>query len=197
MSSLYVSRMRRFGANATGIFSQKFAPLRVDEVTSLGVKSVAILFVSFVGSICVATEVSAPLCTAQESVVFSCTTDKLKVIALCLNETNPLLFYRYGKLGRVEFSYSRRPDSKSGFLFNQYFRYRFDYKRIYFVMGGYEYSVYRRYDADQKPNPDYGLIVSENGDEKAKVACQSHVIDNMSKAINILRCDENSALGCN
>lgn len=135
-------------------------------------------------------------CTPAESVVFSCSTERLKTIELCLDKRTRSISYRYGTPGRIEFSYSGKQGDEDGFFFNHYFRSNVDCTRIGFVTVGYEYSVFRDYDGAEGSIPRYGVIVSENGNEVAQIKCQSQVIDNMSKIIKQLGCDERSALGC-
>jgi len=100
--------------------------------------------------------------------------------------------YRFGAMGKMEMTYSANED---GFLYNHYFRQGVDYRRIHFVNAGYEYSVFRNYDASESLVPDYGVAVSRDGDE-VQARCQSQVVDNLSEMIGRLKCDESSALGC-
>ncbi|WP_229515635.1 hypothetical protein [Paraburkholderia terrae] len=136
------------------------------------------------------------LCKAPESVIFSCSTERAKIIALCLDGRTNLISYRYGRPTRIELSYSEKMGAENGFFSNHYFRPSVDYTRITFLINKYEYSMYRNYDATEGGIPRYGVIVSENGDEKTQIKCQSRVIDNMSKIIKQLKCNEASALGC-
>ena len=143
-----------------------------------------------------AAHASTFLCTPAESVIFSCSTERLNIIELCLDKRTRLISYRYGRPERIELSYSGKQGGENEFFFNHYFRSNVDYTRIGFVTAGYEYSVFRDYDGAEGSIPRYGVIVSENGNEVAQIKCQSQVIDNMSKIIEQLRCDERSALGC-
>jgi hypothetical protein len=126
----------------------------------------------------------------------SCSPAASKVIVLCRDEDSGLITYRYGKSKRVEMSYSAEQGGENGFFYNHYFRSSFDYARIAFAVSGYEYSVFRSYDVTDAPTPKYGVVVSKNGDDEARIECHSQVIDNMEKIITHLKCDTNSALGC-
>ncbi|WP_156132407.1 hypothetical protein [Paraburkholderia terrae] len=143
-----------------------------------------------------AAQASTFLCTPTESVVFSCSTERLKIIELCLDKRTHSVSYRYGRPERIELSYSGKQGGENGFFFNHYFRSNVDYTRISFVTAGYEYSVFRDYDSAEGPILRYGVTVSENGNEVVQIKCQSQIVDNMSKIIGQLRCDERSALGC-
>ena len=77
------------------------------------------------------------LCTPTESVMFSCSTEKIKTIALCLDGRTRLVSYRYGRPERIEFSYSEKMGNATGFLFNHYLRSNVDYTRIAFLTAGH------------------------------------------------------------
>jgi hypothetical protein len=106
------------------------------------------------------------------------------------------LTYRFGRPGKIELSYSAEKGGENGFLYNHYIRPGVDYKRIKFSKSGYEYSIFRNYDATESPGPNYGVAVTKNGGDEVQIKCQPQVVDNMSKIIDHLRCDESSALGC-
>ncbi|MBW0449237.1 hypothetical protein EN871_12485 [bacterium M00.F.Ca.ET.228.01.1.1] len=136
------------------------------------------------------------LCSPKESVIFSCSTAASKVIALCMDEHTQLITYRYGKPQKIELSYSARQESEKGFFYNHYFRASVDYLRVAFSTAGYEYSIFRNYDATEAALASYGVAVSRNGNDKAQINCHSRVVDNMTKIIKHLKCDNSSALGC-
>lgn len=142
--------------------------------------------------------VAAPsLCTPAESIIFSCSTAKSRVISLCEDKHAQTMTYRFGKPGKVELLYSAKQGE--GFLYNHYFRAQVDYTRISFVKDGYEYSVFGNYDGSESPVTDYGVAVSTDGDEGddgVQIKCHSHVVDHMPDIIKRLKCDERSALGC-
>ena len=152
--------------------------------------------VLFSAMTCDAYQVTSSLCTSSESIIFSCATAKSKKIALCINERNQLITYRYGKLKEVELSYSAKLTDENGFLYNHYFRPGVDYSRISFVIAGYEYAIFKNYDVTEVPSPSYGIAISKDGNEQAQIKCQFHVIDNLPKFIKRLKCNEQSALGC-
>lgn len=147
-------------------------------------------------ALCRAFAAEPSLCSPKESVIFSCSTAASKTIALCMDEHTQLINYRYGKPQRIELSYSAKQGSENGFFYNHYFRASVDYLRIAFSTGGYEYSVFRNYDATESSLANYGVAVSRNGNDKAQINCHSRVVDNMSKIITNLKCDNSSALGC-
>lgn len=151
----------------------------------------AILSISATGDAAVA---GPTLCTSAESVIFSCSTAKSRIIALCQDKRSEAITYRFGRPGKIELRYSAKQGE--GFLYNHYFRAQVDYTRISFVKDGYEYSVFGNYDGSQSPVTDYGVAVSTDGEDETQIECRSHVVDNMSKIIKHLKCDENSALGC-
>ncbi|MGF6923358.1 hypothetical protein OKW28_007555 [Paraburkholderia sp. 40] len=93
-------------------------------------------------------------------------------------------------------SYSAKQGDEGEFYYNHYFRQNVDYTRIHFIRAGYEYSVFRNYDATESQVSNYGVAVSKNGGDERQIKCQSQVIDNMSRILKHLRCDESSALGC-
>lgn len=113
-----------------------------------------------------------------------------------MDERHKQITYRYGKPSPVEMSYSARLGSEDGFYANHYFRPGVDYMRIAFATAGYEYSVFRNYDATEASTPKYGVVVSGSGNGEAQIECRSQVIDNMEKIIKDLKCDKSSALGC-
>lgn len=121
-----------------------------------------------------------------------------KTIALCLDKkAGELLSYRFGRSKRnLELSYSAKRGEDDGFFINHYFRQSVDYSRIGFRLRGYEYSIFRNYDATEAPKPKYGVIVSKDGVDKARVNCDTDIVDNMKKLSDHLKCDEDSALGC-
>ncbi|WP_210237144.1 hypothetical protein, partial [Mesorhizobium sp. M3A.F.Ca.ET.174.01.1.1] len=89
-----------------------------------------------------------------------------------------------------------RQESEKGFFYNHYFRASVDYLRVAFSTAGYEYSIFRNYDATEAALASYGVAVSRNGNDKAQINCHSRVVDNMTKIIKHLKCDNSSALGC-
>lgn len=144
-----------------------------------------------------ATVNAAPsLCKPEESVVFSCLTKSSKTISLCQDNSEHKITYRYGRKNKIEISYTAQRSSNNGFFYNHYTRPSVEYSRIGFVSSGYEYAVFRTYDATESSSPLYGVEVSKDGDEKARIACTANVVDKMSEVIKKLKCDENSALGC-
>ncbi|HEY2022310.1 hypothetical protein [Paraburkholderia sp.] len=157
----------------------------------------AIPVMAFFGGALDEMAVAAPsLCKPPESVVFSCSTTTSKNLALCVDKRTRALIYRFGRPGKIEMRYSANEADKNGFFYNHYFRSDVDYTRIAFVRAGYEYSVFRNYDATASRVPDYGVAVSRLGGDEAQIKCQSQVVDNMSPLLKQLRCDESSALGC-
>ncbi|MEX3680707.1 hypothetical protein AB3X89_26345 [Paraburkholderia sp. BR14320] len=104
--------------------------------------------------------------------------------------------YLFGAVGNIEMAYSANEASENGFTYNHYFRADVDYARISFVKGGYEYSVFRSYDATESRVPRYGVAVARRGGDEVQIKCQSKVVDHLSKVIDHLKCDASSALGC-
>ncbi|WP_322106632.1 hypothetical protein [Paraburkholderia sp. J41] len=153
--------------------------------------------VIFLSNIVCGIAVAAPsLCAPTETVIFSCATTASKIISLCVDERDKLISYRYGKLRRVEMSYSARVGGENGFYANHYFRPSVDYTRISFAVAEYQYSVFKNYDATEEPAIKYGVAVSKNGDNETQIECHSRVADNMKKILKDLKCDRSSALGC-
>jgi hypothetical protein len=161
------------------------------------VMSYAILVLILFGTALGGAAIAAPsLCKPPESVVFSCTTATSKSLALCVNKRTHALAYRFGAPEKIEMSYSANQGDQNGFFYNHYFRSDVDYTRIAFVKSGYEYSVFRHYEATESRVPIYGVAVSQDGGDEVQIKCQSGVVDNMSLLLKHLRCDESSALGC-
>lgn len=160
------------------------------------IKQVFYVAILFSTAICRVFAAEPSLCSPRESVIFSCSTAASKTIALCMDEHTQLITYRYGKPQRIELSYSAKEGSEDGFFYNHYFRSSVDYLRISFITAGYEYSVFRNYDATESLLFKYGVLVSKNGNEKVQINCQSRVVDNMSRIVMHLKCDDSSALGC-
>jgi hypothetical protein len=154
---------------------------------------VLILFGTVLGGVAIA---APSLCKPTESVAFSCSTATSKNLALCVDKSTHALAYRFGRPEKVEMSYSANQDDKSGFFYNHYFRSGVDYTRIAFIRSGYEYSIFRNYDATESRVPSYGVAVSRDGGDEVQIKCRSEVVDNMSLLLKHLRCDESSALGC-
>lgn len=154
---------------------------------------IAILFVNAVCGVAIA---GPSLCAPAESVIFSCATARSKSIALCIDNRTRMVTYRFGRVGKIEMAYSAKEGDESGFFYNHYIRAGVDYTRIAFVKAGYEYSVFRNYDATESRVPNYGVAVSRGGDDEVQIKCQSQVVDSMSQIIKHLKCDESSALGC-
>ncbi|MBB3262122.1 hypothetical protein F4827_007002 [Paraburkholderia bannensis] len=155
-----------------------------------------LFFLCSSAAVCNSVDAAPSLCKPAESVVFSCLTKTSKIISLCLDERRNEISYRYGRKDSIEISHTAEENSKNGFFYNHYTRPSVEYSRIGFVTSGYEYSVFRNYDATEAASPRYGVAVSKDGDEKAQVACGSQVVDHMSRMISKLKCDESSALGC-
>lgn len=158
--------------------------------------SISCFLILFGGGISGVATATPSLCMPTEDVIFSCSTAISKTISLCVDKRSQLVTYRFGRVNKVELTYSARQESADGFLYNHYFRPSVDYTRILFSRSGYEYAIFRRYDATESQLPNYELVVSRGGESEVQIKCQSHVIDNMSKIINYLKCDESSALGC-
>jgi len=160
------------------------------------IKNVVFIMALFSTVTCAAHQATPSLCTSAETIIFSCATTKSKTIALCINKRNQLITYRYGALKKVELSHSAKLTDENGFFYNHYFRHGADYSRISFVVAGYEYAIFKNYDATEAPSPSYGIAISKNGNQQAQIKCQFHVIDNLPKFIKRLKCNEQSALGC-
>ncbi|MGF6965251.1 hypothetical protein OKW43_002256 [Paraburkholderia sp. WC7.3g] len=150
----------------------------------------------FGGALCNVTIAAPSLCESPESVVFSCSTATSKIIALCMDARTQEIVYRFGKVGKIEMCYSAKQGSEHGFLYNHYVRPSVDYMRISFMRAGYEYSVFRNYDATESQVSSYGVAVSKDGSDEMQIKCKSQVVDRMSIIIEQLKCDESSALGC-
>jgi hypothetical protein len=93
-------------------------------------------------------------------------------------------------------SYSAKQGSENGFYYNHNFRPNVEYARIIFATAGYEYSIFKNYDAIESSVPEYGVVVSRNDNDEARIVCNSRVINIMEKLISHLKCDMSSTLGC-
>jgi hypothetical protein len=147
-------------------------------------------------AICDSTQATSSLCSSADTVIFSCSTSKSKSVALCMNNHPQTITYRFGSPGKIEMSYVATASNGNDFLYNHYFRPRVEYTRISFIKSDYKYSIFRNYDATESPVPRYGVAVSRNEGDEVQIKCQSKVVDNMSKLLDRLKCDDSSALGC-
>lgn len=150
-----------------------------------------------VGVFCKTSIAANQFCGPSESVIFFCETEASKNIAICIDDSNDTISYRFGGAGKMEMSYSaKKKDQSTGFFYNHYFRPGIDYLRISFLKNQYKYSVFRNYDAAEANAPSYGVAVSRNGGNEREIKCSSKIIDHMSIIIKYLRCNKSDALGC-
>lgn len=100
-----------------------------------------------VSTVCNVVVAAPSLCTVAESMIFSCPTAASKITSLCENKKNRMITYRYGRIDRIEMSYTEKGGVEGGFSYSHYFRSNVDYFRIKFRVDEYEYSIFRDYDA--------------------------------------------------
>ena len=146
------------------------------------------------------------LCTAYDTIFFSCNTKNQRIISLCGkygdDESIQTVYYRFGKRNRVELEYpaNKKESALSLFQYNYYHRYMTNYYNISFQNREYKYVIedYRNHDENEK-TVSYRLSVYSNSDdlvEKASFSCTSNIISNLHPLVNILSCDKENALGC-
>lgn len=148
-------------------------------------------------SFCGAVTNSHTLCEDSEVVVFSCAMATKKRMSLCLAErAGDRISYRFGTSRKIELTYSAKPNQRDGFLYNHYFRYNADYEHIYFTIHPYEYTIFHYYDATASEPESYGVVVSKDGEEQARLYCAGEVLNYLNRITTHLRCNEENTLGC-
>ena len=110
------------------------------------------------------------LCAAPEKTVFSCTLKRsAKLVSLCASsdfaKERGYLQYRFGLPGKIELEF---PGDRSGtqqkFHYSHYFRAQVDQTEISFTNAGFEYTVFDRYNGEEKPHvAEQGISVSAPG----------------------------------
>ena len=135
------------------------------------------------------------LCTAQETVYFSCPAAHGRWIALCgsVSSASPAaLQYRYGRQGAVELQYpDRAADGARQFLYAHYFRAQVDRFEIRFDIAGNDYVVYD--DAEEGRHAS-GVRVTTPDAKEHDVACTARATSRLIDLEHVVRCDADSAL---
>lgn len=153
------------------------------------------------------------LCTAQDTIFFSCKTNKLKTLSLCgkkNKDTLSRLYYRFGKTNKIEFEY---PDSAVNdknslrlFYYNHYTRWFVNYYTITFRNHAYIYVLQdlRNMEGNGKGEEGNVLHVTQNilvydnpeYDGAIAISCASDVISDIRPLVSVIPCAEENALGC-
>lgn len=119
----------------------------------------------------------ATLCGVGEQVLFSChIKGKDKTASVCASpewrKREGYIVYRYGRLGRIEFSY---PDEKIGsfdrFYFSSYLRPLVTQQSLRFESGGYEYIIETNSNEEEAPGVDEATL-SIVGPKSAELICE-------------------------
>jgi hypothetical protein len=141
------------------------------------------------------------LCTSGETVIFSCSTAKGKVISLCasadLSKTTGWLQYRFGTPKKIELEYPETKErSAQSFKYVHYFRAQVDQTHINFKNGKTSYSVFDEYDGESAPAVrEAGVNVMPGN---LTVRCKGPVNAHFSGLADVLACDpdDHIGLGC-
>lgn len=130
------------------------------------------------------------MCTARETVYFSCPTAGAKSVSLCGAPGH--LQYRFGKPGKPEFSFpSDGNDGARVMRLAHYFRHQVDRTEVSFSNQGNEYSLYD-YTEDGKRSA--GVRVVTAAGKEVDIACGNQVQSQLGKLDGVLACDADNAL---
>ncbi|GAB2611659.1 hypothetical protein [Novilysobacter erysipheiresistens] len=151
-------------------------------------------------SACYSSDLGSPIgnCQVDEQVYFSCPVSKQRYVSLCGNPDagKQGIYYRFGNKDNMELEFPSNNEA-GGFFYNSYHRPRAEYTEVAFHQDGYQYKVFRHYDADLDEYPRYGVAVADSsGNSETVVPCASEPVNNLSELSGILPCSQDSALGC-
>ena len=131
------------------------------------------------------------MCTASETVYFSCPTAGAKSVSLCGAGPGHLQ-YRFGKPGKPEFSFpSDGKDGARGMRLAHYFRYQVDRTEVSFSNQENDYSLYD-YTEDGKRSA--GVRVVTAAGKEVDIACSKPIQSRLGKLEGVLACDADNAL---
>jgi hypothetical protein len=137
------------------------------------------LFVSSNSFVAVASAPPVTLCSADETVAFSCALSAKKLVSLCaspgISRTSGYLQYRFGRRSRIELEYpdkTVRPEA--AFSYTQFNFAKGGTSAIAFTVGAFRYSLFRTTSAFGYNGT--GVIVDENGRRKAYLACDDRTV---------------------
>jgi|GEM_PF-1774271 len=115
---------------------------------------------------------SASLCTAEETVLFSCkiAANEGKLLSLCgskaLGEKTGYIQYRFGHPGKVELEFPKeKAGSQSAFRYSRYTRPLVTYLELRFSLGGYRYSIQENHNEEESPPVDEAVIEVSRPDD--------------------------------
>jgi hypothetical protein len=140
-------------------------------------------FALFVVLVLTAVPPPVSLCSSNEKIIFSCTLESSKIVALCssreLTKDQGYLQYRFGLPGKIELEFPKeREKSQQAFKYTHYFRAQVDLTEISFTSDGYQYSIFDDYNGEERPSrsaqgvkvtpPNNGKEVTLNCRDRAK-----------------------------
>lgn len=129
-------------------------------------------------------------CTNTEKILFSCKLrGSAKYISLCgtnlLNAPDAYLVYRFGRLGKKEFSYPADSDgSLQRFRTTHYFRAQVDRRTVSFTNSNVTYDIFRNFEGEELlSHRDAGVTITVVGEEKPSkiLQCRSPYFDALEK----------------
>lgn len=134
---------------------------------------------------------AASLCTAQETVYFTCPVPRARWISLC-GQAPGTLQYRFGRPKAVELRFPESAaDGASRLLFAQYGRYQTERIEVRFENQGADYVLYDYHEASRH---DAGVRVTTAGGKEREIACTAPATSRLGELKAVLRCDADSAL---
>jgi hypothetical protein len=170
-----------------------------------GMKSVVVVFVIIVCCAAASAVQTPSHCGASEAVIFSCRIKgSTKILSLCgskqLSKDAGYLQYRFGRPGAVELTFpEEKRNSQAQFLYNHYLRAQVDETQVTFKNGAFTYSIYDRYDGEEKPAKRYQGVSVENergaGPENQDFECTGPVISRLPTLRDVIPCDKENPLG--
>lgn len=131
------------------------------------------------------------MCTASETVYFSCQTTGAKSVSLCGAGPGNLQ-YRFGKPGKPEFSFPS--DGKAGardMRLAHYFRHQVDRTEVSFSNHGNEYALY---DYTEGGKRSAGIRVVTPAGKEVDIACSKPIHSRLGELDGVLACDADNSL---
>lgn len=133
---------------------------------------------------------SNSLCSAGETIFFSCKTRHERQVALC-GGTNATISYRFGTPGRIELAYPTHQTQAPPFRYAHYFRAQTDRTEVVFANGKTGYTVF---DYREGKRRTAGVrVMTEAGEERTKT-CRGTITSRLPSLAEILPCDTDNAL---
>jgi hypothetical protein len=105
--------------------------------------TVGLLATTFINT-CEAADEEKMLCSSRKEIIFNCETKKHKIISLCEsgNPKTNAIQYKFGTLGKIDFSYTSSKDSKNKFHKGKFQGGSVATDLVWFQSGPFTYSIF-------------------------------------------------------